>query len=117
MSSAELIRLDLLAALSQLGRLRSDWRLGQTLANLAMTAGRLESSGVWDLEDEEALVAARALIEQIPKMSRWLPSQALELTGHANNGCSFGLRMVRSFGPKLLVVNGITRRHPVTAQR
>jgi hypothetical protein len=38
--------------------------LGQTLANLAMTAGRLDPGGVWDLEDEEALAAARALIEQ-----------------------------------------------------
>ena len=57
-------REDLLSALRELGRLRPEWRLGQTLANLAMTAGRLDGGGVWDLEDEEALVAARALIEQ-----------------------------------------------------
>jgi hypothetical protein len=57
-------RLDLLAALAQLSRMRPEWRLGQTMANLAMTAGRLDSGGVWDLEDEEALAAARTLIEQ-----------------------------------------------------
>ena len=64
MRTQEQTRQDLLAALAQLSRIRPEWRLGQTLANLAMTAGRLESSGVWDLEDEEALAAAKTLIEQ-----------------------------------------------------
>ena len=62
MISAENTREDLLSALEELGRIRPEWRLGQTLANLAMTAGRLDAGGVWDLEDEEALVAARELI-------------------------------------------------------
>ncbi|HYT90595.1 MAG TPA: hypothetical protein VEL76_17945, partial [Gemmataceae bacterium] len=44
--------------------IRPKWRLGQTMANLAMTAGRLDSGGVWDLEDVEALAAANTLIEQ-----------------------------------------------------
>ena len=64
MKPTEQIRTELLAALSRLGQLRPEWRLGQTLANLAMTAGRLDSGGVWDLEDEEALAAARTLIGQ-----------------------------------------------------
>ena len=64
MISPDQTREDLLSALTALGRIRPEWRLGQTLANLAMTAGRLDAGGVWDLEDEEALVAARALIEQ-----------------------------------------------------
>jgi hypothetical protein len=64
MSSTEQTRLDLLGALAQLSRLRPEWRLGQTVANLAMTAGRLDAAGVWDLEDDEALSAARALIDQ-----------------------------------------------------
>jgi hypothetical protein len=64
MRSTEQIRSELLAALAQLGQARPDWRLGQTFANLAMTAGRLEPGGVWDLEDEEALLAAKALIQQ-----------------------------------------------------
>jgi len=64
MKTSEQTRQDLLAALAQLSRIRPEWRLGQTLANLAMTAGRLDAGGVWDLEDEEALAAAKTLIEQ-----------------------------------------------------
>jgi hypothetical protein len=33
-------------------------------SNIAMTAGRLDASGVWDLEDEEALASAQLLIKQ-----------------------------------------------------
>jgi hypothetical protein len=64
MRSNEQTRFDLLAALAQLRQVCPEWRLGQTLANLAMTAGRLDAGGVWDLEDEEALSAAKTLIEQ-----------------------------------------------------
>ena len=64
MSTQERTRQDLLAALSKLSLIRPDWRLGQTLANLAMTAGRMDASGVWDLKDEEALAAARTLIAE-----------------------------------------------------
>ena len=63
MTPSDHLREDLLSALAELGRLRPEWRLGQTLANLARTAGRLDAGGVWDLEDEEALAAARTLIE------------------------------------------------------
>ena len=68
MKSTEQIRVELFAALAQLGQLRPEWRLGQTLANLAMTAGRLDLGGVWDLEDEEALAAAKTLIEQYSEL-------------------------------------------------
>jgi hypothetical protein len=64
MKSTDPGRCELLSALSQLSQLRPEWRLGQTLANLAMTAGRLDAGGVWDLEDAEALAAARTLIGQ-----------------------------------------------------
>jgi hypothetical protein len=64
MTTKEQVRSDLFAALSELGRLRPEWRLGQTLANLAMTAGRLDAGAVWDLEDEEALAVARELLAQ-----------------------------------------------------
>jgi len=57
-------RLELLVALSRLSQLRPEWRFGQTVANLATTAGRLDAGSVWDLEDDEALAAARTLIEQ-----------------------------------------------------
>ena len=60
----ETTRGELLNALKELGLLFPDWRLGQTLANLAMAAGHPESGAVWDLEDDEALIAARRLIER-----------------------------------------------------
>lgn len=64
MSAVEQTRSELLAALAELSRIRPEWRLGQTLANLATTAGRIDAGGVWELEDHEALEAAKALIEQ-----------------------------------------------------
>jgi hypothetical protein len=64
MRPSEQIRAELMAALSELSHIRPEWRLGQTLANLATTAGRLDPGAVWDLEDEEALAAARTLIRQ-----------------------------------------------------
>ena len=64
MTDREQTRAELLAALGELSRARPDWRLGQTLANLAMTAGRLDAGGVWDLQDAEALTAARELLAQ-----------------------------------------------------
>lgn len=67
--AAEETREELLAALSQLGRLRPDWRLGQTLANVATTAGRSEAGGIWDMDDDEALDAARTLIEEYSQLA------------------------------------------------
>ena len=64
MNTPDQIRLELLAAVAELSRIRPEWRLGQTIANLATTAGRLDAGGVWDLEDNEALEAANTLIEQ-----------------------------------------------------
>jgi len=55
---------ELLAALAELSSLFPDWRVGQTMANLAIAAGRTDSGGVWELEDAEALAAARRLIER-----------------------------------------------------
>ena len=57
-------RAELLRALADLGKLHPDWRLGQTLANLAMAAGRTDAGAVWDLEDGEALAAAQLLLER-----------------------------------------------------
>jgi hypothetical protein len=55
-------RAELLEALGEPGRARPNWRLGQTLSSLAMAAGRLDAGAVWDLEDDEALAAARRLV-------------------------------------------------------
>jgi hypothetical protein len=57
-------RAELLKVLFELSELYPEWRLGQTLANLAMSAGRMDAGGVWDLEDKEALVAARRLLDR-----------------------------------------------------
>ena len=50
--------------LAEIVRAYPNWRLGQTISNLAMGAGRLDAGGVWDMEDEEALAAARQLQSQ-----------------------------------------------------
>lgn len=57
-------RAELLEAMAELGRLHPNWRLGQTISNLAMVAGRLDAGGVWDMEDDEALAAAQELLKQ-----------------------------------------------------
>jgi hypothetical protein len=64
MNAPDKTRTELLEALAHLSLLRPEWRLGQTLANLAMTAGRLEPGSVWEIEDSEALAAARTLLAQ-----------------------------------------------------
>ena len=61
--TTEETRVELLEVLAELGRAHPTWRLGQTLSNLAMAAGRLDAGGVWDLEDDEALTAARSLLD------------------------------------------------------
>ena len=81
MKSSEQTRLDLLAALAELSRIRPDWRMGQTFANLVMTAGRLDAGGVWDLEDEEALEAANHLIEQHADAQRAVAKQLVTAVG------------------------------------
>jgi hypothetical protein len=74
------VRNELLAALAELGKLFPDWRLGQTLANLAMAAGHPEAGAMGDLEDSEALVAARRLIERNAGRQNKDPSKSLQQT-------------------------------------
>jgi hypothetical protein len=82
MNASEDTRSELLAALAELSRIRPEWRLGQTMASLAMTAGRLDSGAVWDLEDAEALAAAKTLIEQHSEIA----SGAAEVAGPDRGG-------------------------------
>ena len=63
MSESE-TRSELLRAVAELSELFPEMRLGQMMANLAMFAGRTDAGGVWDLDDAEALAAARQLINQ-----------------------------------------------------
>ena len=78
--SVDATRDELLSALSELGKLFPDWRMGQTLANLAMAAGHPESGAVWDLEDNEALAAALRLIERNSARQSNVPSESLQQT-------------------------------------
>lgn len=55
---------ELMAALAELRALFPDWRMGQLVANLTQAAGRDREGAIWDMEDEELLVAARRLIER-----------------------------------------------------
>ena len=55
---------DLLAAMQELRTLFPDWRMGQLVANLTQAAGRDREGAIWDVEDDELLVAARRLIER-----------------------------------------------------
>jgi hypothetical protein len=57
-------RAELLRAIAELGELFPEMRLGQMMANLATFAGRMDAGAIWDVEDAEALAAARDLIEQ-----------------------------------------------------
>ena len=45
--TADTTRAELLAALAELGKLFPDWRMGQTLANLAMAAGHPETGAIF----------------------------------------------------------------------
>mgnify|MGYP001240525004 CR=1 FL=1 len=78
--TSEMTRAELLNAIAKLGTLFPDWRLGQTLANLAMAAGRSESGAIWELEDCEALLAAQRLIEHNSQKQKKETSRSLEQT-------------------------------------
>lgn len=82
--TSDSVRNELLSVLAELSRLFPNWRLGQTLANLAMAAGRPELSGVWDLEDTEALAAARRLIERNAARQTKAPNEPLQPTAAAS---------------------------------
>ncbi len=53
------IRQELLAVLAELSAACPEMRFGQLIANLSTLARGLSSEGLWDVEDEELLAAAR----------------------------------------------------------
>ena len=55
---------ELLEALAKLRHLFPDWRMGQLVANLTMAAGADDRGAIWDVTDEELLIAARRLIDR-----------------------------------------------------
>ncbi|MBI3462087.1 MAG: hypothetical protein HY000_03370 [Planctomycetes bacterium] len=52
-------RQQLLQVLAELSELCPEMRMGQLIANLATLAKGASAEAVWDVEDEELLVAAR----------------------------------------------------------
>jgi hypothetical protein len=55
---------ELIGAMSELRMLLPEWRMGQLVANLVTAAGGMDTSAIWDVEDEKLLAAARRLIER-----------------------------------------------------
>lgn len=68
-SDEQAVRAELLEAVTELCRRAPHYRLGQILCILATVAGRLGVSGVWDLEDDEALESARFLVDRAREQS------------------------------------------------
>lgn len=56
-------RQELLAVLSELSAACPEMRFGQLIANLATLARGLTAEGLWDVEDEELLAAAKKQLE------------------------------------------------------
>jgi hypothetical protein len=57
---------EIVAALIALRRTHPDMRLGQLLCSVAVWAGRLERSGVWDMEDSEFVATAHRHLYENP---------------------------------------------------
>jgi hypothetical protein len=55
---------ELMEAIVEVRALFPDWRMGQLIANLATASGLANNEGIWDVQDEQLLVAARRLIER-----------------------------------------------------
>ncbi len=55
---------ELLDAIAELRSLFPDWRMGQLVATLTQSAGVDGDGAVWDVEDEQLLLAARRLIDR-----------------------------------------------------
>ena len=53
------VRQELLAVLTELGAVCPEMRFGQLIANLSTLAKGLSAEGLWGVEDEELLAAAR----------------------------------------------------------
>jgi hypothetical protein len=58
------VRQDVLKALGELSAAIPEWRLGQMIANLAVVARGATNEAVWDVEDEELLVAIRRHLDK-----------------------------------------------------
>ncbi len=55
---------DLIVALSELRVIFPEWRMGQLIANLVQATGGADTGAIWEIDDDQLLVAARRLIER-----------------------------------------------------
>jgi len=58
------VRHELLSVLAELSEVAPEVRLGQLIANLSYLARGLSNESIWDMEDEELLVAAREHLKE-----------------------------------------------------
>ena len=54
----------LLRALEEMSEAFPDWRLGQTIANLAVVARGATTEAIWDVEDDELLTAIHRQLQR-----------------------------------------------------
>jgi hypothetical protein len=52
----------LMTAIAELRSLFPAWRIGQLVANLTQAVGKDREGAIWEVDDEELLMAARRLI-------------------------------------------------------
>jgi hypothetical protein len=57
-------RQELLRALDHLSAVFPQWRFGQMMANLAVTAGDATTKSIWEVEDGELLAAIHQQLER-----------------------------------------------------
>ena len=74
------VRQEILHILSELSECCPEVRFGQLIANLSYLAKGPTNEAIWDLEDEELLVAARKHLEERRKKQTPRPNEALQPT-------------------------------------
>lgn len=72
------VRQELLSVLTELSAVCPEMRFGQLIANLSTLARGLSAEGMWDVEDEELLAAARAQLVYFAEHRSATPMQSRE---------------------------------------
>ncbi len=58
------VRQEVLQVLAELSKLAPEVRLGQLIVNLSYLARGLSNESIWDMEDDELLIAGRKHLEE-----------------------------------------------------
>lgn len=72
------VREEILHILSELSECCPEVRFGQLIANLSYLAKGPTNNAIWDLEDEELLLAARKHLKERRNKEAPLPNETLE---------------------------------------